>query len=116
MNFSPESSASQMIRLPSTSSPTTLSSRISTSSGLRVRPDELDLNPLSARYPADTPGRSESFHHPVDALGERADVVGLHGGENPDAPLVAAEFAVCPGVGRAPRTLPPRHPRPTPPP
>ena len=34
-NFSAESSDSQMIRLPSTSSPTTFSSRMATSSGLR---------------------------------------------------------------------------------
>ncbi len=39
MNFSPESSVSQMIRWLSTSSPTTLSSRMATSSGLAAEPD-----------------------------------------------------------------------------
>src|SRR3954463_4636986 len=93
-NFSPESRISQMIRLPSTSSPTTLSSRISTSSGPDTKPDQKDPTSLSGCNRGDTPGRSEAFYHPVDALGERADVVGFHGGEHPDAQLVAAEFAI----------------------
>src|SRR5690348_2133293 len=35
---------------------------------------------------------------PVDALGQRLDVIRLHGGEHPDPQLVAAELAVGLGV------------------
>ena len=58
---------------------------------------------LSACYPADTPElpRSEAFHHPVDAAGQRGDVVGFDGGEHRDPQLVAAEFAVGLGVDDA---------------
>jgi len=47
------------------------------------------------------PGRSEPFDHPIDALGQRADVVGIDGREHPDPKLVAAEFAVRLGVDDA---------------
>ena len=74
------------MRLPSTSSPTTLSSRMPTSSG-RWRRSPISRSPYCVTGPL--PGvtrpsypRSEPFHHPVDALGERADVVGLDGREH----------------------------------
>ena len=71
MNFSPESSLSQMMRLPSTSSPTTLSSRIATSSGLSGAdtPYPIRRSPycVIGCYPADTrptaePSTTQSTH------------------------------------------------------
>ena len=50
---------------------------------------------------ADTPPRSQAFHHPIDALGERADVIGLDGRQPRHPELVAAEFAVRLGVDDA---------------
>src|SRR6476659_263671 len=43
---------------------------------------------------ADTPPRSQPFHNPIDALVERADVIGLDGREHRHPEWVAAEFAV----------------------
>mgnify|MGYP001501327289 CR=1 FL=1 len=39
-------------------------------------------------------GRLQTLDNPVDALRQRADVVGLHRGEHADAQLVAAQAAV----------------------
>ena len=50
---------------------------------------------------ADTPPRSQAFHNPIDALGERADVIGLDGREHRHPEWVAAEFAVRLGVDDA---------------
>ena len=82
MNFSPESSASQMIRLPSTSSPTTLSSRMSTSSGLAPSPISRTLLCYLAVTRLDTPGGQRRSTTQSTHCGQRADVVGLHGREH----------------------------------
>src|SRR6202035_3008515 len=107
---------SQMMCLPSTSRPTTVSSRMPTSSGppRRARQlrtlDQRRVNPaltrwqmLSAQAAQVTQGAGmlATLDPPVAAFGERADVVGFDGREHRHPQLVAAEFAVRLGVDDA---------------
>src|SRR5579884_3414555 len=90
---------SHIMCLPSTSSPTTLSSRMASPHRPLDAPapglSAADFNAGSGLLGADTlASGSKSFDHPVDARGERTDVVGLYGREHGNPQLVAAEFAV----------------------